>query len=93
VWIPEKLSAGRPSTVQRWKFRFDPGRRCGAFYGGKTAVSVAGTATQFAPRNGRRRNFAQHVHWGATSQDIIDTPALMLRLRSGALQLAEDGLA
>ena len=34
---------------------------------------------------------ARYVHWGATSQDVIDT-ALMLQMRDG-LQLLADGLA
>ncbi|MEX0311615.1 MAG: lyase family protein [Tateyamaria sp.] len=56
---------------------------------GQNGVSVPGLVASFraameAPEH------AQYVHWGATSQDIIDT-ALMLRLRQ-TLGLQEDRL-
>jgi 3-carboxy-cis,cis-muconate cycloisomerase len=56
---------------------------------GENGVSVPGLLAQFRAEM-QAPEFAQHVHWGATSQDIIDT-ALMLRLRQ-ALGLAETDL-
>ncbi|HCT32839.1 MAG TPA: 3-carboxy-cis,cis-muconate cycloisomerase, partial [Sulfitobacter sp.] len=56
---------------------------------GENGVSVPGLLAQFRAEM-QAPEFAQHVHWGATSQDIIDT-ALMLRLRQ-ALKLAETDL-
>ena len=56
---------------------------------GENGVSVPGLLAQFRAEM-QAPEFAQHVHWGATSQDIIDT-ALMLRLRQ-ALGLAEADL-
>lgn len=46
---------------------------------GQNGVSVPGMVAAFRTAM-EAPEFAQHVHWGATSQDIIDT-ALMLRLR------------
>tara|TARA_R110000765_G_scaffold104477_1_gene194294 strand:+ start:9182 stop:10516 length:1335 start_codon:yes stop_codon:yes gene_type:complete len=56
---------------------------------GENGVCVPGLLAQFRSEM-QAPEFAQHVHWGATSQDIIDT-ALMLRLRQ-AMLLAEADL-
>ncbi len=69
------------------EIQIDPGAIAKAT--GENGVSVPGLLTQFRAEM-QAPEFAQHVHWGATSQDIIDT-ALMLRLRQ-ALALAESDL-
>lgn len=56
---------------------------------GENGVSVPGLVAAFRAEM-QAPEHAQYVHWGPTSQDIIDT-ALMLRLRQ-ALALAEDDL-
>ncbi len=66
------------------EIQVDPGAIAKAT--GENGVSVPGLLAQFRAEM-QAPEFAQHVHWGATSQDIIDT-ALMLRLRQ-ALTLAE----
>ncbi len=69
------------------EIQVDPGAIARAT--GENGVSVPGLLTAFRSEM-QAPEFAQHVHWGATSQDIIDT-ALMLRLRQ-ALILAETDL-
>lgn len=69
------------------EIQVDPGAIAKAT--GENGVSVPGLLAQFRSEM-QAPEFAQHVHWGATSQDIIDT-ALMLRLRQ-ALSLAETDL-
>ncbi len=69
------------------EIQVDPGAIAKAT--GENGVSVPGLLAQFRSEM-QAPEFAQHVHWGATSQDIIDT-ALMLRLRQ-ALGLAEADL-
>ena len=69
------------------EIQVDPGAIARAT--GENGVSVPGLLAQFRAEM-QAPEFAQHVHWGATSQDIIDT-ALMLRLRQ-ALGLAEADL-
>ncbi|SFS66552.1 3-carboxy-cis,cis-muconate cycloisomerase [Sulfitobacter marinus] len=69
------------------EIQVDPGAIAKAT--GENGVSVPGLLAQFRAEM-QAPEFAQHVHWGATSQDIIDT-ALMLRLRQ-ALVLAETDL-
>lgn len=69
------------------EIQIDPGAIAKAT--GENGVSVPGLLAQFRAEM-QAPEFAQHVHWGATSQDIIDT-ALMLRLRQ-ALALAESDL-
>ncbi|WP_176249708.1 lyase family protein [Sulfitobacter sp. HGT1] len=69
------------------EIQVDPGAIAKAT--GENGVSVPGLLAQFRAEM-QAPEFAQHVHWGATSQDIIDT-ALMLRLRQ-ALGLAEADL-
>lgn len=69
------------------EIQVDPGAIAKAT--GENGVSVPGLLAQFRAEM-QAPEFAQHVHWGATSQDIIDT-ALMLRLRQ-ALSLAEADL-
>ncbi|MFU8862957.1 MAG: lyase family protein [Rhodobacterales bacterium] len=54
---------------------------------GENGVSVPGLVAAFRSAMDAP-DYAQYVHWGATSQDIIDT-ALMLRLRQ-MLALQED---
>lgn len=83
--IPE-ISAAAIDRAAR-EVQVDPGALAVAM--GQNGVSVPGLVAAFrkameAPEH------AQYVHWGATSQDIIDT-GLMLRLRQ-ALMLAEDDL-
>lgn len=56
---------------------------------GQNGVSVPGLVAAFRAAM-QAPEHAQYVHWGATSQDIIDT-GLMLRLRQ-ALVLIETGL-
>lgn len=56
---------------------------------GQNGVSVPGLVAAFRAAMNAPEH-AQYVHWGATSQDIIDT-GLMLRLRQ-YLTLAEDEL-
>tara|TARA_R110002049_G_scaffold140930_5_gene302310 strand:- start:40921 stop:42246 length:1326 start_codon:yes stop_codon:yes gene_type:complete len=56
---------------------------------GENGVSVPGLVAAFRAEM-QAPEHAQYVHWGATSQDIIDS-ALMLRLRQ-ALLLAETDL-
>jgi 3-carboxy-cis,cis-muconate cycloisomerase len=56
---------------------------------GANGVCVPGLVAAFRTEM-QAPEHAQYVHWGATSQDIIDT-ALMLRLRQG-LSLAETDL-
>ena len=62
----------------------DPGALAKAT--GENGVSVPGLVAAFRAEMNAPQH-AQYVHWGATSQDIIDT-GLMLRLRQ-ALALAE----
>lgn len=56
---------------------------------GQNGVSVPGLVAAFRTAM-EAPEYAQHAHWGATSQDIIDT-ALMLRLRQ-TLAVQEDRL-
>ncbi len=65
----------------------DPGALAAAT--GQNGVSVPGLVAAFRTEM-QAPEHAQYIHWGATSQDIIDT-GLMLRLRQ-ALALAEDDL-
>ncbi len=69
------------------EIQIDPGAIAGAT--GENGVSVPGLVAAFRAEMNAPEH-AQYVHWGATSQDIIDT-ALMLRLRQ-ALALAETDL-
>ena len=66
------------------EIQMDPGAIAGAT--GQDGVVVPGLVAAFRAEMNAPEH-AQFVHWGATSQDIIDT-ALMLRLRQ-ALALAE----
>lgn len=83
--IPE-LSA---KAIQRatMEIQIDPGAIAKAT--GENGVSVPGLVTAFRAEMNAPEH-AQFVHWGATSQDIIDT-GLMLRLRQ-LLLLAETDL-
>ena len=65
----------------------DPGALAAAT--GENGVSVPGMVAAFRAAM-QAPEHAQYLHWGATSQDIIDT-GLMLRLRQ-ALALIEAGL-
>lgn len=65
----------------------DPGALAKAT--GENGVSVPGLVAAFRTEM-QAPEHAQYIHWGATSQDIIDT-ALMLRLRQ-VLTLAEADL-
>ncbi len=67
--------------------QIDPGAL--ALATGQNGVSVPGLVTAFRDEM-KAPEHSQYVHWGATSQDIIDT-GLMLRLRQ-ALSLAETDL-
>jgi len=69
------------------EIRVDPGALAEAT--GQNGVSVPALLDQFRSEM-QAPEHAQYVHWGATSQDILDT-ALMLRLRQ-ALLLAEADL-
>jgi 3-carboxy-cis,cis-muconate cycloisomerase len=83
--IPE-LSA---KAIQRatMEIQIDPGAIAKAT--GENGVSVPGLVAAFRAEMNAPEH-AQFVHWGATSQDIIDT-GLMLRLRQ-LLLLAESDL-
>jgi 3-carboxy-cis,cis-muconate cycloisomerase len=83
--IPE-LSA---KAIQRatMEIQIDPGAI--ARTTGENGVSVPGLVAAFRAEMNAPEH-AQFVHWGATSQDIIDT-GLMLRLRQ-LLLLAEDDI-
>lgn len=83
--IPE-LSA---KAIQRatMEIQIDPGAIARAT--GENGVSVPGLVAAFRAEMNAPEH-AQFVHWGATSQDIIDT-GLMLRLRQ-LLLLAEQDL-
>ena len=83
--IPE-LSAAAIHRASM-EIQVDPGAIAQAT--GQNGVSVPGLVAAFRDEM-KAPEHAQFVHWGATSQDIIDT-ALMLRLRQ-ALSLAEDDL-
>lgn len=83
--IPEMSAAAIHRASM--EIQVDPGAIAKAT--GENGVSVPGLVAQFRAEM-QAPEFAQHVHWGATSQDIIDT-ALMLRLRQ-ALGLAEADL-
>ncbi|MGJ5618398.1 lyase family protein [Sulfitobacter sp. MF3-043] len=83
--IPE-LSAAAIHRASM-EIQVDPGAIAEAT--GQNGVSVPGLVSAFRAEMNAPEH-AQYVHWGATSQDIIDT-ALMLRQRQ-ALVLAEDGL-
>ncbi|MEH6644707.1 lyase family protein [Sulfitobacter sp.] len=84
--IPE-LSA---KAIQRatLEIQVDPGAIAKA--AGENGVSVPGLVAAFRAEMNAPEH-AQYVHWGATSQDIIDT-GLMLRLRQ-LLLLAETDLS
>ena len=69
------------------EIQIDPGALAQAT--GENGVSVPGLVSAFRSEM-KAPEHAQYVHWGATSQDIIDT-GLMLRLRQ-ALSLAETDL-
>lgn len=80
--IPEVSAAAiRRATLE---VQIDPGAL--AETTGQNGVSVPGLVAAFRDEM-KAPEHSQYVHWGATSQDIIDT-ALMLRLRQ-ALALAE----
>lgn len=83
--IPE-LSA---AAIQRaaMEIQVDPGAIAKAT--GENGVSVPGLVSAFRAEMNAPEH-AQYVHWGPTSQDIIDT-GLMLRLRQ-CLTLAETDL-
>lgn len=66
------------------EIQLDPGALAQAT--GENGVSVPGLVAAFRAEM-QAPEHAQYVHWGATSQDIIDT-ALMLRMRQ-ALTLAQ----
>ena len=83
--IPE-LSAAAIHRASM-EIQVDPGAIAGAT--GQNGVCVPGLVVAFRAEMNAPEH-AQFVHWGATSQDIIDT-ALMLRLRQ-ALTLAEADL-
>ena len=69
------------------EIQIDPGALAGPT--GENGVSVPGLVAAFRQEM-QAPEHAQYVHWGATSQDIIDTGTI-LRLRQ-ALLLAEDDL-
>lgn len=83
--IPE-LSAAAIHRASM-EIQIDPGAIANAT--GENGVCMPGLVAAFRAEMNAPEH-AQYVHWGATSQDIIDT-ALMLRLRQ-ALALAEADL-
>ncbi|MGZ2256884.1 lyase family protein [Roseobacter sp. A03A-229] len=83
--IPEISAAAiHRATLE---IQIDPGALAQAT--GENGVSVPGMVAAFRAEMNAPEH-SQYLHWGATSQDIIDT-ALMLRLRQ-ALALAETDL-
>lgn len=83
--IPEISAAAiHRATLE---IQIDPGALAEAT--GENGVSVPGLVAAFRSEM-KAPEHAQYLHWGATSQDIIDT-GLMLRLRQ-ALVLAETDL-
>lgn len=80
--IPELSAAAIHRATM--EIQVDPGAIAKAT--GENGVSVPGLVAAFRDEM-KAPEHAQFVHWGATSQDIIDT-SLMLRLRQ-ALALAE----
>ena len=83
--IPEISAAAiHRATLE---IQIDPGALAQAT--GENGVSVPGMVAAFREEMNAPEH-AQYLHWGATSQDIIDT-GLMLRLRQ-ALALAETNL-
>ena len=83
--IPELSAAAiHRATLE---IQIDPGALAGAT--GENGVSVPGLIAAFRAEMNAPEH-AQYVHWGATSQDIMDT-GLMLRLRQ-VLALAEADL-
>ena len=83
--IPEISAAAIARAAM--EIQIDPGAL--AEPTGANGVSVPGLVAQFRTLM-QAPDHAQYVHWGATSQDIIDT-GLMLRLRQ-ALALTETDL-
>lgn len=83
--IPELSAAAIHRATM--EVQVDPGALAQAT--GQNGVSVPGLIAAFRAEM-KAPEHAQYVHWGATSQDIIDT-GLMLRLRQ-ALALAETDL-
>ncbi|KIN61924.1 3-carboxy-cis,cis-muconate cycloisomerase [Sulfitobacter noctilucicola] len=83
--IPEVSAAAIHRATM--EIQVDPGAIAAAT--GENGVSVPGLVAAFRDEM-KAPEHAQFVHWGATSQDIIDT-GLMLRLRQ-ALLLAEKDL-
>lgn len=83
--IPELSAAAIHRATM--EVQVDPGALAQAT--GQNGVSVPGLVAAFRDEM-KAPEHAQYVHWGATSQDIIDT-GLMLRLRQ-ALTLAEADL-
>ena len=83
--IPETSAA----AIQRatLEIQIDPGALAAST--GENGVCVPGLIAAFR-KEMQAPEHAQYLHWGATSQDIIDT-GLMLRLRQ-ALALAETDL-
>lgn len=80
--IPELSAAAIHRATM--EVQVDPGALAQAT--GQNGVSVPGLVAAFRAEM-KAPEHAQYVHWGATSQDIIDT-GLMLRLRQ-ALSLAQ----
>ncbi|MEP4198637.1 MAG: lyase family protein [Aliishimia sp.] len=68
------------------EIQIDPGALCAAT--ALNGVSVPALVAQFREEM-QAPEHAQFVHWGATSQDIIDT-GLMLRLRQAVALITED---
>ena len=83
--IPEVSAAAIHRAAM--EVQFDPGALAAATR--ENGVSVPGLVTAFREAMNAPEH-AQYIHWGATSQDIIDT-GLILRLRQ-ALALAETDL-
>ena len=83
--IPEMSAAAiHRATLE---VQIDPGALAAST--GQNGVSVPGLVAAFRDEM-KAPEHSQYVHWGATSQDIMDT-GLMLRLRQ-ALALAEADL-
>jgi 3-carboxy-cis,cis-muconate cycloisomerase len=86
--IPERAAAAIAERCRAEAFDLDELAR-GAERAGNLAIPLVRALTALVARDDAQA--AQYVHWGATSQDVIDT-GLMLQMRDG-LDLIEADLA
>jgi 3-carboxy-cis,cis-muconate cycloisomerase len=83
--VPQHAAAEIGNVAQARKFDIEKlGRE--ALKGGNLAIPLVKELTALVAANDK--DAARWVHWGATSQDIIDT-ALVLQMRAGFTAIAE----